>query len=157
MTRTDELMAAMQRHMSGTAFVFTRTAKGFDIDLDLANPQWWGVLAETGLTETSGFQILTDELDSTFTIIEIPRHIQWGGDDAPHFVTGSGAPRASARDAIDLRVSAEPIRRLLRREAEGHGFRETLDRRKLFTMVGSALGGVALVAIAVAVIVNMTS
>lgn len=155
MTRTDTLMAIMQRHMHGTAFVFSRTAKGFDIDVDLANPQWWGVIRETGLTETSGFKILTDEIDSRFTIVELPRHIEWPPDGAPRFVAnGGGGPRQSMRDQVDLRVSAEPIRRLVRREAEGLGFRESIDRRKLVTMLGVALGGVIAVAITIVIIAN---
>lgn len=155
MTRTDDLMAMMQRHMQGTAFVFSRTPKGFTVDLDLANPQWWPIIAQTNLAETSSFQILTDEIDSKFTIVEIPRHIQWGGDDAPHFVPGTvTGPKQSMRDQVDLRLSAEPIRRLVRREAEGFGFRERTDSKKLYAMLGVALGGVALVVIALVVIIN---
>ncbi|QEO09314.1 hypothetical protein [Protaetiibacter larvae] len=157
MTRTDDLMVAMQRHLRGTAFTFARTPKGFDIDLDLANPQWWGVLKETRLSATSGFQIHTDEIDSKFTIIELPRHIEWGGDDAPHFVAAGAAPKQSGRDEVDLRVSAEPIRRLVRRESEGLGFREAIDRRKLYTMLGVALGGVIAVTIAIVLILSATS
>lgn len=148
-------MAMMQRHMRGTAFVFARTAKGFTIDLDLANPQWWPLIAQTNLSETSSFQIITDEIDSKFTIQETPRHIEWGGDDAPHFVQAApGGPKQSMRDEVDLRVSAEPIRRFLRREATGLGFRETLDRRKLYAMLGVAAGGVAAVVIVLVIIVN---
>src|SRR5690606_35549593 len=36
MSRTDDLMAALQQHLRGTAFAFMRTPKGFDIALDLA-------------------------------------------------------------------------------------------------------------------------
>jgi len=155
MTRTDDLMATMQRHLRGTAFVFSRTTKGFDIDVDLANKQWWGVLKETRLTETSSFKILLEEIDSKFTIVEIPRHIEWAGDDAPHFVASSGGgPKQSMRDEVDLRVSAEPIRRLVRREAEGLGFRESIDRKKLITMLGVALGGVVAVVITIVIIVS---
>jgi hypothetical protein len=155
MTRTDDLMAMMQRHMQGTAFVFSRTAKGFTIDLDLANRYWWPLIAQTNLSETSSFQIVTDEIDSKFTIIEIPRHIEWGGDDAPHFVPSpTGGPKQSMKDEVDLRVSSEPIRRFVRREAGGLGFRETLDRKKLYTMLGVAAGGVAAVVIVLVIIVN---
>jgi hypothetical protein len=155
MTRTDDLMATMQRHMRGTAFVFSRTTKGFDIDVDLANPQWWGVLQETRLSETSGFKILTDEIDSKFTIVELPRHIEWPADGGPRFAaTSGGGPKQSMRDQVDLRVSAEPIRRLVRREAEGLGFREALDTKKLITMLAVALGGVIAVVVTIAIIVN---
>lgn len=155
MTRTDDLMAMMQRHMRGTAFVFSRTPQGFTIDLDLANPQWWPIIAQTNLIETSSFQIVTDEIDSTFTIVEIPRRIEWGGDDAPHFVPHTpGGPKQSLKDEVDLRVSAEPIRRLVRHEAGGLGFRETVERKKLFTMLAVAAGGVLAVVIVLAVIVN---
>lgn len=145
----------MQRHMRGTAFVFSRTAKGFDVDLDLANPQWWPIITQTQLTETSSFQISTDEIESKFTIVEVPRHIEWGGDEAPHFVPGSASgPRPRGNDEVDLRVSAEPVRRLVRREAEGLGFREALDRRKLVTMLGVALGGVVAVAVVLVIIIG---
>lgn len=155
MTRTDHLMATMQRHLRGTAFVFSRTAKGFDIDVDLANPQWWGVIHETRLSETSGFKILTDEIDSKFTIVELPRHIEWTPENTPRFAaSGGGGPKQSMRDQVDLRVSAEPIRRLVRREAEGLGFRESLDNKKLFTMLGVALGGVIAVVITIVIIAN---
>jgi hypothetical protein len=51
-------------------------------------------------------------------------------------------------------VSAEPIRRLVRREAEGLGFRESIDRKKLITMLGVALGGVVAVVITIVIIVS---
>lgn len=157
MTRTDDVLAATQRNLQGTAFAFSRTPHGFDIDLDLANPQWWGVLKETRLSETSSFQVVIDEIESTFTIVEIPRHIEWGGDDAPHFApSGGGAPKQSLRDEVDLRVSAEPIRRLVRREADGLDLREAIDRKRLYTMLGVAGGGVIAVVIAIAIIVSAT-
>ena len=55
---------------------------------------------------------------------------------------------------LDLRVSAEPIRRLVRREAEGLGFRESIDNKKLFTMLGVARGGGVAVVITIVIIVS---
>lgn len=155
MSRTDDMMAAMQQHLRGTAFAFRRTPTGFDIELDLANPAWWVVFKETRLSATSSYSIVTDEIDSKFTIIETPRQLAWGPDNAPRF-----APQASASnrqrldDQVDLRVSAEPIRRLVRREADELGFTETMDRRRLFTMLGVAAAGVAAVAIVLAVLLS---
>ncbi|MGN6271682.1 MAG: hypothetical protein ACTHMQ_01180 [Protaetiibacter sp.] len=154
MTRTDDLMAMMQRHMSGTAFLFTRNAKGFSVDLDIQNPRWWEIIARTNLTETASYQIVTDEIDSKFTIIETPRYIDWENDKPRLSAAPTGGPKQSLRDEVDLHVSAEPIRRLVRREAGGLGFRETLDRKKLVTMLGVAAGGVAAVIIVLVVIVN---
>lgn len=147
-------MAMMQRHMRGTAFVFTRTAKGFSVDLDIGNPQWWETIARTGLVETSSFQIVTDEIDSKFTIVETPRYVMWENDQPRLSPTPGGGPKQSLRDEVDLHVSAEPIRRLVRHEAGGLGFRETLDRKKLYTMLGVAAGGVAAVVIVLVVIIN---
>ena len=147
-------MAMMQRHMQGTAFVFTRTAKGFSIDLDVMNPQWWETIARTNLSETANFQIVTDEIDSKFTIIETPRYIDWENDRPRLSPSPTAGPKQSLRDEVDLHVSAEPIRRLVRREAGGLGFRETIDRRKLVTMLGVAAGGVAAVVVVLVIIVN---
>lgn len=147
-------MAMMQRHMRGTAFVFTRNAKGFSVDLDIGNPQWWETIARTGLVETSSFQIVIDEIDSKFTIVENPRYVVWENDQPRLTASASGGPKQSLRDEVDLRVSAEPIRRLVRHEAGGFGFRETLDRRKLVTMLGVAAGGLAAVVVVLVIIVN---
>jgi hypothetical protein len=154
MTRTDDLMAMMQRHMRGTAFVFTRNAKGFSVDLDIANPQWWETIARTNLTETSSFQIVTDEIDSKFTIVETPRYIDWENDRPRFSPSPSAGPKQSLRDEVDLHVSAEPIRRLVRREAGGLGFREALDTKKLVTMLAVAAGGVVAVVVVLLIIVN---
>jgi len=154
MTRTDDLLATMQRHMRGTAFVFARTAKGFSIDLDLTDPQWWPIIAQTNLIETSSFQITTDEIDSRFMIVEQTRYIEWV-DDKPRFSAAPIAgPKQSMRDEVDLRVSADPIRRLVRREAEGLGFRESIDRKKLVTMLAVAAGGVVAVVLVLVIILN---
>lgn len=147
-------MAMMQRHMHGTAFVFTRTPKGFSVDLDIGNPQWWEIIARTGLVETSSFQVVTDEIDSKFTIIESPRYILWENDRPRLAPTPGGGPKQSLRDEIDPHVSAEPIRRLVRREAGGLGFTETLDRTKLVTMLAVAVGGLAAVVIVLVAILN---
>lgn len=154
MSRTDDLMAAMQQHLRGTAFAFTRTQKGFDIALDLTNPNWWVVLKETRLIATSSYSIVTDEIDSKFTIIETPRRLEWAGD-APRFASQQGvSPKQSLDTQVDLRVSAEPIRRLVRREAENVGFNESIDRRKLIVMLAVAAAGVAAVAIVVSVLIG---
>ena len=127
---------------------------GFTIDLDLANPQWWPIIAQTNLAETSSFQVVTDEIDSRFTIVEQPRHIEWI-DEKPRFSAAPvSGPKQSMRDEVDLRVSAEPIRRLVRREAEGLGFRESIDRKRLFTMLGVAAGGVVAVVLVLVIILN---
>jgi hypothetical protein len=140
--------------MSGTAFVFTRTAKGFSVDLDVQNPQWWETIARTNLTETASYQIVIDEIDSKFTIVETPRYIDWENDKPRLTAAPTGGRKQSLRDEVDLHVSAEPFRRLVRHEAGGLGFRETLDRKKLFTMLGVAAGGVAAVIIVLVIIVN---
>ena len=155
MTRTDEVMTMMRRHLNGTAFVFSRTATGFDIDLDVSNPQWTEAIQDSKLSETSSFSIKLDEIDNKYTIIEKPRHIEWSSGVAPHFVPyPPRAPRQKGSDQVDLRVSAEPIRRLVRYEAEGQGFRETTDMKKLGIMSAVALGGVAAVVGTFVVIVN---
>ncbi|HLU63477.1 MAG TPA: hypothetical protein VKY66_03005, partial [Protaetiibacter sp.] len=66
----------------------------------------------------------------------------------------TGGPKQSLRDEVDLHVSAEPIRRLVRREVGGLGFRETLDRKKLVAMLAVAAGGVIAVVVVLTVIVN---
>ncbi len=155
MSRTDDMMAALQQRLRGTAFAFRRTPKGFDIELDLTNPAWWVVFKETRLSATSSYSIITDEIDSKFTIVETPRQLEWGPDNAPRFAPQSSvSARQRLDDQVDLRVSAEPIRRLVRREADELGFNETLDRRKLFTMLGVSAAGVAAVAAVIAVLIN---
>lgn|GEM_PF-2111131 len=154
MTRTDDLMTMMQRHMNGTAFLFTRNQKGFSVELDIQNPQWWETIARTKLTETSSFQIVTDEIDSKFTIVETPRYITWEGERPQFASTPPSGKRQRLNDQVDLHVSSEPIRRLVRREAHGLGFNESLDRKKLYTMLGVALGGVVAVAIVLAIIIT---
>src|SRR5690606_41470284 len=111
MTRTDDLMAMMQRHMSGTAFVFTRTAKGFSVDLDIQNPRWWEIIARTNLTETASYQIVTDEIDSRFTIIETPRYLDWENDPPRLSAAPTGGPAQRLRGGVGRHGSAEPLRR----------------------------------------------
>lgn len=155
MTRTDDMMAALQHHLRGTAFAFRRTPNGFDIELDLANPAWWVILRETRLTTTSSFTITTDEIDSKYTIVETLRRIEWGADGAPRFAAPAAVTtRQELNSEVDLRVSAEPIRRLIRLEADNLSFNETLDRKKLFTMLGVAAAGVVAVGAIVMVLVT---
>lgn len=154
MSRTDSMMAAVQQHLRGTAFVFTRHAKGFDISLDLENPTWWVVLKETRVTATSKFSIITDEIDSKFTIIETPQRIEWA-DGTPRFAPQSAvSPKQSLDAEIDLRVSAEPIRRYVRLEGENMGFNESFERSKLVVTLGVAAAGVVAVGLVVMVLVN---
>lgn len=155
MSRTDDLMAAMQGHFRDTAFMFTRTAKGFDIALDLGNPRWWVILEETRLADTSDYSIVIDEIDSKFTIVETPRRIEWDAEGAPRFAASSaGTSPRRLNEQVDLRVSVEPVRRLVRKEAESLGFNESFDRTKLFVMLGVAAGCLVAVGIVFAVLIN---
>ena len=154
MSRTDSMMAAVQQHLRGTAFVFTRHAKGFDIALDLTNPTWWVVLKETRVAATSKFSIVTDEIDSKFTITETPQRIEWV-DGTPRFAAQSAVPaKQSLSSEVDLRVSAEPIRRYVRLEAENMGFNESFERKKLAVTLGVAAAGVIAVGAVLLILVN---
>lgn len=52
----------------GTPYTVVDTKKGFDVQLDLANAQWWGLFHHAGLTSTFRWRVV--EHPSYFTITD---------------------------------------------------------------------------------------
>lgn len=83
------------RVCDGTPYKATETARGFDVELDLSDPQWYARLQSAKLRWTFTYHVSTPTRHS-YAIIEDTRSIVWFGD-VPH-TQKTGVRRIEAKD-----------------------------------------------------------
>ena len=67
----DAVAAAAQ----GTPYTVVDTKKGFDVQLDIVDPRWWGLFNRAGLS--SSFRWRVAEHPSYFTITDRQVRMEW--------------------------------------------------------------------------------
>ena len=77
MSATEELVAAVQARAAGTPYVVERTTEGFDVRLQLDDPQWFGQLREWRLTQTAVHHVQVLEASRTFAVTDELRTLTW--------------------------------------------------------------------------------
>lgn len=70
-----EFREAVAAAAQGTPYTVVDTKKGFDVQLDIANAQWWGLYNRAGLRKT--FRWRVKERGSHFTIFDRQVEMRW--------------------------------------------------------------------------------
>lgn len=89
MSTTADLEGRVRAAVGGTPYAVTAADGGFDVTLDLADAQWWGILNRAGLKRSIRHEVrLRDE--QTFTVTDVERRVDWV----------AGVPRAAASASV---------------------------------------------------------
>ncbi|BBZ10618.1 hypothetical protein [Mycobacterium branderi] len=70
-----EFRDAVAAAVEGTPYTVVDTKKGFDVRLDIANAQWWGLYNRAGLRKS--FRWRVTERKSSFTITDRQVDVKW--------------------------------------------------------------------------------
>jgi hypothetical protein len=96
MSATEELFAAVRARATGTPYVVEKTATGFDVRLELEDPQWFGQLREWRLTKASIHHVQVEEASRTIMITDELRTLTWqAGTDGRERPTLGGLTQES--------------------------------------------------------------
>lgn len=71
-----ELMQRVQRAAEGTPYVVAETEKGFDVQLDVVDAQWFGLINKAGLQRTFIHHV-TFPQPGTYAITDESRTVEW--------------------------------------------------------------------------------
>lgn len=141
----------------GSPYVVTRTERGFDVALDIADDRWWTVLGKAGLQKTYVHHVAAPG-DGTYTVTDDSRTVEWV----------RGVPRSSAQaertygrvrelrvekawgiredgtvgPVVDYRFSSEEGRDLVTAVAQQLG---RVEKRGAAERTGMIVAGIALV------------
>ncbi|WP_102141305.1 hypothetical protein [Mycobacterium hubeiense] len=66
---------AVAAAVHGTPYIVVDTKKGFDVQLDIANAQWWGLFNRAGLRKS--FRWRVTEHKSNFTVTDKQVSVSW--------------------------------------------------------------------------------
>ena len=78
-------LAGVQQAASGTPYAVAATDAGFDVTLDIADAQWFGLFDKAGLTKVYVHHVAVGD-DGTYTVTDDSRSVEWV----------AGVPRAAA-------------------------------------------------------------
>lgn len=127
---------AVRQAAEGTPYAVSETAKGFDLHLDLADAQWFGILNAAGL-DTGYTNHVHERSDGIYTIVDDFQRIEWVAG-APR--TAASAERMRGRQ---IRFGAEKIWALGTDGRVGPVVDYRFDSeegRQLISLVGERLG-----------------
>ena len=124
----EELFLRVQQASEGTPYVVQRTETGFDVTLDVADAQWYGLINKAGLTKVyvhhvafpaPGAYTVTDDSRTLEWVAGVPR-LGASAERQMGRVVEFGAKKVYALDEdgrfgaqVDYRFSSEEGRRLI--------------------------------------------
>ncbi|WP_114423441.1 hypothetical protein [Nocardioides houyundeii] len=89
---TDEFVRRVRDTTEGTPYVVTRTSSGFDLSLDVADAQWFGLFNRAGLRKVFVHHVKVTS--DTFSITDDSTEIRW---EAGHPKIAGSASRSMGR------------------------------------------------------------
>ncbi|MFC4785673.1 hypothetical protein ACT8ZV_14425 [Nocardioides sp. MAHUQ-72] len=81
----EQFLAGVRQAAEGTPYVVTPTEAGFDVALDVADAQWYGLLNKAGLKKAYTHHVAVAD-DGTYAVTDDSRTVEWV----------AGVPRLSA-------------------------------------------------------------
>ncbi len=71
-----ELEQRVREAAAGTPYVVTTTERGFDVAVELADAQWWGLFNRAGLKREFTHQVRLGE-GGSYSITDVSREVEW--------------------------------------------------------------------------------
>jgi hypothetical protein len=154
----------------GTPYVVTRTPAGFDVSLDVANAQWYGLFNKAGLRYVFTHEVTVG--DGWFSITDVERELRWSAGvpsllGSASFQKGRVIRYASEktwafdkngrfRPVVDYRFDSEEARSVVMHLGKQLGLRYRMSSHAriglafaLVAIIGLVLGGIAIAVLAV--------
>lgn len=167
MTTTDEFRAAVSHAAQGTPYVVTPTEGGFDVTLNIADAQWYGLFNKAGLTKVVTHHVSLE--GDRYEILDDSRELRWvAGVPSLHgsYVRQTGRVREFGfekswafdedgrfRKVVDYSFSTGEGLALIRGVAEQLGLTERQPASvkvaiglAVFTLIALLVGGLAVAA-----------
>jgi hypothetical protein len=76
MSNVADLEGRVRAGAEGTPYVVTSVEGGFDLTVDLADAQWWGLFNRAGLRRSIVHEVRLRD-DETFTVTDVARSVDW--------------------------------------------------------------------------------
>ncbi|GGI44346.1 hypothetical protein BCL57_000416 [Agromyces flavus] len=171
---TESLIAELEPHLADTAYTISRTERGFEVLLDLADAKWWMPLSRNGLEQTFAYQVAVDEAARNYSVNDVSRTIEWkvgvGGQEMiPSFGAGvsrrSGSittyqrkieigisDRGAVEPVVDIAFDSAAVKKKIHEAASRLGLNRTLSRDQRIGL-WFGIGGLGIAAATVLMIV----
>ncbi|HZE39615.1 MAG TPA: hypothetical protein VE172_12465 [Stackebrandtia sp.] len=167
-----ELYARVEAACANTPYALTRTEDGFDLSVDIKQPQWQYLLYQRRVTQVFTHRVSVDEANKQLSISDQVRTVEWstGVDGKPIPVLGANISVQSGRvievssyktlggdgATTEYRFSSEEGRRLITEPAKQLGWSVTWPGSAKAALVIAVIGVVvALVAVVAVLLVAM--
>jgi hypothetical protein len=165
MSTTADLEARVRAAAEGTPYAVTSADGGFDVTLDLADAQWWGLFNRAGLQRSLRHEVRLRD-DRTFTVTDVEQRVDWvagvptasaSASTQRGRIWGGGAEKVWALDddghisaVVDYRFDASEGRQLVETAAQSLGLTQRRGTEERVGIGFAIVGGVgALVTVVV--------
>ena len=72
-----EFVSRVRELADGSPYVVEETASGCDVKLDIANAQWYTLMAKEGIDKTFTFHVRLDESAGTLSVTDDSQEVSW--------------------------------------------------------------------------------
>ena len=152
------LESRVRQALAGRSYTVTSVPGGFDVVLDLADAQWWGLFNRAGLRKSISHEVRVD--GTRYVVTDLEREVEWVAG-APRLAASGTWRRGRIRSAgfnktyafdddlraakvVDYSYSSEEARRVVVAEAEALGLRLRKSVEETIATVVAALTVVGL-------------
>jgi hypothetical protein len=165
----EQLVQRVRELADGSPYVVEDTAEGFDVRVDLANPDWRTAMSRKSVSRVFTHHVrvdeakqsvsITDDLSSVSRETGVVRLARFQGrmiEHSRHKVVAWGRP-AGAGEAVDYRFSSTEGHALIRTATHELGFEEHQGTAARIGLVFGIIGAVGAVVTVVALLVAWLS
>lgn len=168
MSTTADLEGRVRAAAEGTPYAVTSVEGGFDLTLDLADAQWWGLFNRAGLQRSLTHEVRLRDAE-TFSVTDVERRLDWvaGVPTASASIAtkrgriiGFGAEKVWAIGddgrivpVVDYRFDASEGRQLVEAAAQSLGLTQRRGTEERVGIAFAVVGGVGAVLTAVVLVV----
>jgi hypothetical protein len=163
-----DLQARVRVAVEGTPYAVTPAEGGFDVTLDLADAQWWGLLDRAGLQRSIVHEVRLRGAEA-FTVTDVERRVDWVAG-VPRLAAsatlkrgrslGVGGEKVWALDddgrisaVVDYRFDAAEGRQLVETAARSLGLAQRRGTEERIGISFAIVGGAGAVVTAVVLVV----
>lgn len=152
------LESRVRQALAERPYTVTSVPGGFDVVLDLADAQWWGVLNRAGLRKSISHEVRVD--GERYVVTDVEREVEWVAGVPGFSASGTwrrgrirsvGFQKTYALDddlrpalVVDYSYSSEEARRVVVAEADALGLRSQRPVEETIAMVVAGLTVVGL-------------
>jgi len=154
---------SVKADLAGTPYTLEVKPGGFDVLINLADTQWWGLISRNGLRDVFTYEVRVDEATKTYTMNDVARRLGWTAGVNPtelkpyfdleyKYTSGSqvgyrreivigGTDKGEIKPVVDIAFSPSARKNAINSIASQLGWKKTMSKNQKIGLIFAGVGG----------------